>query len=87
MGVQAIVKQDPHHRPGNPDRSPAPLVHAHDPENRVEFLAVYRDFVANFRSGVAGLLARANEIVQAFPDWAFPPALPFKMATVYPLAD
>ena len=86
MGVQAILKQDPHRRPGAPDRSPAPLVHAHDSERRVEFLAAYREFVANFRSGVAGLLAQAKEIVQAFPDWAFPPALPFKKATVFPQA-
>jgi hypothetical protein len=81
MGVQAVLNQDPHHRPVAPDRSPAPLVHAHDPQRRAEFHVAYREFVTNFRSGVASLLAQAKDITKLFPDWAFPPALPFKTAT------
>jgi REP element-mobilizing transposase RayT len=84
MGVQAILDQDPHHRPEAPDRSPAPLVHAHDNDRRATYLSAYRVFVANFRAGVDSLNARARQITELFPDWAFPPALPFK--TVAPPA-
>lgn len=82
MGVQAILDQDPHHRPEAPDRSPAPLVHAHDEEKRDEYLAAYRVFVANYRAGVERMKAKVKEIVQLFPDWAFPPPLPFKAAAL-----
>jgi hypothetical protein len=77
MGVTAILGQDPHHRPENPDRSPAPFVHADDQQKGDEFRAAYRAFVADFRKGVASLVARAKEITKLFPNWAFPPALPF----------
>jgi hypothetical protein len=80
MGVQAILDQDPHHRPEAPDRSPAPLVHAHDDEKREQYLAAYRVFVINFRAGVDSLKAKAKKLTELFPDWAFPPALPFKAA-------
>jgi hypothetical protein len=78
MGVEKIVAQDPHHRPEAPDRSPAPLVHAHDDERRDEFLAAYRVFVINFRAAVDSLKGLAKQITALFPDWAFPPALPYK---------
>jgi hypothetical protein len=80
MGVQAILDQDPHHRPEAPAWSPAPLVHAHDRKKRDEYRAAYRAFVINFRAGVDGLKAMAKQITDLFPDWAFPPALPFKAA-------
>ena len=79
MGVQAILDQDPHHRPQAPDRSPAPLVHAPDHETRDTYLTAYRVFVASFRAGVDCLKAKAKQIAELFPDWAFPPALPFKV--------
>jgi len=68
------------HRPDAPDRSPAPLVHAHDDEKRDAYLHAYRVFVANFRAGVESMKAKAKQIIDMFPDWAFPPALPFKTA-------
>jgi REP element-mobilizing transposase RayT len=86
MGVDKILAQDPHHRPVAPDRSPAPLVHAHDQEGRRAFHAAYREFVTNFRVGVANLIANAKEISKLFPDCAFPPALPFKTAIASPAA-
>jgi hypothetical protein len=85
MGVKAILDQDPHHRPDAPARSPAPLVHAHDDEKRDEYLAAYRAFVISFRAGVEALKAKAKLITDLFPDWAFPPPLPFK-ATAPPAA-
>jgi REP element-mobilizing transposase RayT len=80
LGVEKILAQDPHHRPEAPDRSPAPLVHAYDDEKRDEYLAAYRVFVINFRAGVDSMKVKAKQIVELFPDWAFPPALPFKAA-------
>jgi hypothetical protein len=52
--------------------------HAHDDDKRDEHLATYRIFVINFRAGVDALVAKAKQITELFPDWAFPPALPFK---------
>jgi hypothetical protein len=80
MGVQAILDQDPHHRPDAPDRSPAPLVHAQDDDKRDEYLHAYRVFVINFRAGAEAMKAKAKLLTDLFPDWAFPPALPFKVA-------
>lgn len=82
MGVDKILAQNPHHRPEKPDRSPAPLVHAHDEAKRNEFLCAYREFVINFRAAVQSLLSQAKHITDLFPDWAFPPPLPFKAATL-----
>jgi hypothetical protein len=80
MGVDKIVAQDPHRRPEAPDRSTAPLVHAHDHQKRDEFLAAYRVFVINFRAAVDRLKGIARQITDLFPDWAFLPALPYKPA-------
>jgi hypothetical protein len=77
MGVTAILDQNPHHIPASSDRSPAPFVHAHYKQKGDEFRAAYRAFVADFRAGVASLIAQAKDITKLFPDWAFPPALPF----------
>ncbi len=74
LGVARILAQDPHHRPASPDRSPAPLVHAHDKEKGHEFRVAYRAFVSDFRAGVARLFGQAKDIARLFPDWAFPPA-------------
>jgi REP element-mobilizing transposase RayT len=82
IGVDKILAQDPHHRPETPDRSPAPLVHAHDKAKHDEFLCAYREFVINFRAAVQSLLAQAKNITDIFPNWAFPPPLPFKAATL-----
>jgi hypothetical protein len=80
MGVDKILAQDPHHRPEAPDRSAAPLVHAHDDGARNVFLAAYRVFVSNYRAAVDNLKGVARQITDLFPDWAFPPAPPYKAA-------
>jgi hypothetical protein len=80
LGVEKILAQDPHYRPEAPERSPAPLVHAYDDEKRDEFLHAYRVFVINYRAGVESMKAKAKQILELFPNWAFPPALPFKAA-------
>jgi hypothetical protein len=78
LGVRRILAQDPHYRPEVTDRSPAPLVHAYDDERRDDYLAAFRVFIINFRAGVDSMLAKAKLITDMLPDWAFPPALPFK---------
>ena len=80
LGGHEILTRDPHRRPEAPGCSPAPLVHAHDDDKREELLHAYRVFVINFRAGVESLKAKARHLIELFPDWAFPPALPFKAA-------
>jgi hypothetical protein len=77
MGVAAILAQDPHSRPASTDRSPAPFVHASDEETELAFRSQYRAFVDAFRAGALRLIDRARSLVDLFPHWAFPPALPF----------
>ena len=77
MGVAAILAQDPHSKPASTDRSPAPFVHATDDATEIEFRARYRVFVDAFRVGAQRLHERARELVDMFPLWSFPPALPF----------
>jgi hypothetical protein len=36
--------------------------------------------IRHFRSAVESMKAKAKEVIELFPDWAFPPALPFKTA-------
>ena len=77
MGVAAILAQDPHSKPASTERSPAPFVHATHDSTEVEFRAAYRAFVDAFRAGALRLRARARQLVDMFPLWAFPPPLPF----------
>ena len=76
MGVAAILSQDPHAQPASTDRSPAPFVHATDDSTKMAFRVHYRAFVDAFRAGALRLRARACEIRNMFPLWAFPPQLP-----------
>ena len=48
-GTHPATFQDPHARPANPDRRPAPLCHASTRAVRDAFKAAYRSFVAAFR--------------------------------------
>ncbi len=75
MGVAKILAQDPHSRPAQSDRSPAPPVHASTRAARNGFLAGYRAFVDAFRAAAAALRRGVRDV--EFPLHAFPPALPF----------
>jgi hypothetical protein len=81
MGVAAILAQDPHSKPATTDRSPAPFVHASDDDTEIIFRVAYRAFVDAFRAGAQRLRARAQELQDMFPLWAFPPPLPFNAPT------
>ncbi len=80
LGVGAILRTDPHHRPGHTKKSPAPLCHA---STRSAFLAYrdkYRMFVEAFRAAATWLREKAHpalsEVTAKFPPYAFPPGMP-----------
>ena len=74
-GPEAILAQDPQHRPKKRDRSPAPFVHAATKAARLALYQSYSWFVGEFRKA-AEKLRRGDRDV-GFPPGCFPPALPF----------
>jgi hypothetical protein len=75
LGAQAIITQNPHSRPLQPKKSPAPRVHAASKRARQEFRQAYRLFVSAFRLAAEKL--RGGDREARFPIGCFPPALPF----------
>jgi hypothetical protein len=75
LGVAGVLRQDPHDRPANSARSPAPLVHAASKRARREIRIVHHLFVAAFRKAAERLKAGCRDAL--FPDGCFPPPLPF----------
>ena len=75
LGVAAILAQDPQHRPGFLDRSPAPLFLAASESMWRTLYEAYAWFVAAFRDAAEKL--RAGDRAAPFPQGSFPPGLPF----------
>jgi len=75
LGVEAILKMDPQHRPAELAKSPAPLLHAFSKAARKAFYEAYSWFVAAFR--VAAAMLKAGDRNAPFPAGSFPPGLPF----------
>jgi REP element-mobilizing transposase RayT len=75
LGREAVLGQDPHHRPAKLKKSPAPFVHAVSKAVRREFWEAYSWVVAAYRKAAERLSAGDREAV--FPPGCFPPALPF----------
>ena len=75
LGVDAILEQDPQHRPESLACSPAPLVHAATQASRKAFYDAYAWFVSAFRQAAEKL--RQGDRNAVFPAGSFPPALPF----------
>ena len=91
LGVQRILAQSPHHRPGVIAKSPAPLCHAATRRARDAYRVLYRVFVDAFRQA-ADTLRKAARLAQlrvrgkaatqqppqpvTFPLYAFPPPIP-----------
>ncbi|HVG06919.1 MAG TPA: transposase [Thermoanaerobaculia bacterium] len=75
LGVEAILRQDPHTRPNQTKKSPAPACHAASKEARKRFWEAYSAFVAAFREAAEKL--KAGEWPVRFPLGSFPPGLPF----------
>ena len=78
MGAEAILRQDPHARPNQTKRSPAPACHAATKGARERFWEAYSAFVAAFREAADKL--KAGDWTARFPVGSFPPALPFVSA-------
>ena len=75
LGPDAILTQDPQHRPEKIAKSPAPFVHAATKAARLALYQSYSWFVAAFREA-AEKLRRGDRDV-SFPPGCFPPSLPF----------
>jgi hypothetical protein len=78
MGVEAILRQDPHTRPNQTKKSPAPEFHAATKAARQRFWEAYSAFVAAFREAAEKL--KAGDRTARFPVGSVPPALPFVRA-------
>lgn len=79
LGAKAILAADPHYRPDELERSPAPLCHASTREARLAYRARYRAFVASFRRAAEALARGVADVL--FPPWSFPPPRPFVTST------
>ena len=75
LGVAWVLAQNPHDKPRNTHKSPAPLVHAATEKARRAFVDAYRAFVAAYRQAAEQLRWGAQDV--EFPVGAFPPAAPF----------
>jgi len=75
LGVEAILRQDPHSAPVQSKTSPAPSFHAVTETVRRQLREAYARFVDAFREAAANL--RAGDRSASFPPGSFPPALPF----------
>lgn len=80
LGVESILKQNPHTRPNRTKKSPAPPFHAAAKAVRQAFWEAYATFVAEFRDAAEKL--RAGDRSARFPIGSFPPGLPF--VSLYP---
>ena len=75
LGAEAVMEMDPHFRPVNLDRSPAPMFHARRKEVREAMREAYAWVVAEYRRAAERL--RNGERQVRFPEGTFPPGLPF----------
>jgi len=78
LGAEAILRQDPHTRPNQTKKSPAPPFHAASKAARETFWEAYSTFVAAFREAADRL--KAGDRTARFPLGSFPPSLPFLSA-------
>jgi len=71
LGQKRILAIDPHTRPEETDKSPAPLCHAGCIDKKREFRAAYREFVSSYKVAYQQVL---KDILKAeFPNGALPP--------------
>lgn len=75
LGRQAILEMNPHHKPKEVKRRPAPLIHAATKKAREAMRAAYRAFVEHFLAAREKL--RRDRPRHGFPEGCFPSPLPF----------
>lgn len=72
LGVDAVLKLDPHGRPNESKHSPAPSCHAATQPLREAFRAAYRAFADAFRAAANALRSGGAPRTVAFPPGSFP---------------
>ena len=75
MGRKAILRADPHEKPAEFERSPAPAFHASDPKDYRELRERRSARQDAYREAAERLAAGETDVV--FPEDCFPPRLPF----------
>ncbi|MEO8195262.1 MAG: transposase [Thermoanaerobaculia bacterium] len=78
LGREAVCRQDPHLEPNQIKRGSAPLVHAVAPEVRRALRRAYFRFVDAYRRAARKLREGVTDI--EFPEGAFPPPRPIRVA-------
>ena len=76
LGLQVILRQNPHDSPTSPKKSPAPAVHAASKSIREGMKVAYRLFEEAYRRAAERL--RRGELAVDFPAGCFPPPRPFQ---------
>ena len=71
MGQKRILDTDPHSKPKDCDKSPAPICHSGCPEKRNAFVAAFREFVSDYRLAYQTTVLR--RLRTAFPTGGLPP--------------
>jgi hypothetical protein len=75
LGADAVLRQDPHHRPTNVVTSPRPRFHASTVDAYRILYKAFSVIFAGYR--IAAERLRAGNLKVAFPEGTFPCALPF----------
>ena len=75
LGAESVMEVDPHYRPAELDRSPAPKFHARRKDVRKAMEDAYSWVVAEYRKAAERL--RGGDRLVRFPEGTFPPGLPF----------
>jgi hypothetical protein len=75
LGMNRVVKQHPHSRPKNLERSPAPSFYAATKKAREALRVAYRVFLEQYR--VAAEQLKSGDFDASFPVGSFPPPRPF----------
>ena len=76
VGVAAVLARDPHYRPEvEPSSSPRPWFHAWSKSAREALRTAFLYFLSAYRAAADRL--KAGEADVQFPDYCFPPAMPF----------
>jgi REP element-mobilizing transposase RayT len=74
LGAKAVMAMDPHHRPDELAKSPAPLCHASDRKKRRGYRVRYRRFERGFRFAAQQVKDGVRNVI--FPVYSFPPRSP-----------
>ena len=75
LGAHRVTRVSPKRRARKPKKAPMPLVHAISKIVRRMYYEAYRLFEVAFRE--AAELLQAGNVGAIFPDWSFPPGLPY----------